>query len=137
MTNFEALQIIAANLPEAMYDNLGVNLLTDERREEVETILDKLIGREAKVLNRRAEDKVIKSCERKFEIDAMRPTIRTCLAGGAATVKEIFARDEKTFTRCGITVQKLQYILLHDMQDEVEAQDNGRNAKTYKLREGV
>ena len=133
MTRFEALQIIAVNLPKTLYDKLGVNTLDKNTTEEVNTILDKLIAAEAKSINRRAEEKEI----RRSIVEVMWPTVCTCLTDGPATVKEIFARDEKTFVRCGITIQKLQYMLLHDWTDTVEVIKNGRNANKYKLKEGV
>lgn len=137
MTRFEALQIIAANLPETLYDKLGVNTLDNAAIEEVNTILDKLIAAEAKSINRRAKEKAKEKETRRSIVEFMLPTVCTCLTDGPATVKEIFARDEKTFLRCGITIQKLQYMLLHDWVDTVEVIKNGRNANMYKLKEGV
>lgn len=126
MTTFDALQIIAANLPtDAMYDKLGVNLLSDEQREEVETALDKLIAREAKNIMRREEDKYF----RKSIIKKIRPQIFAQLADGPHTAKEIVVE--------GFTAAQIQYILLHDLADEIEVIDNGRNAKTYRVKEGV
>ena len=133
MTRFEALQIIAANLPETLYDKLGVNTLDNAAIEEVNTILDKLIAAEARAINRRAEKKEV----HRSMVEVMWPAVCTCLTDSPATVKEIFARDEKTFVRCGITMQKLQYMLLHDWIDNIEVIKNGRNANQYKLKEGV
>lgn len=126
MTTFDALQIIATNLPDDMYDKGVVNLLTDEQREEVETILDKLIAREAKAINRRAEDKHFRQSERADKV----PLIRAELAKGPKTAKQIIIFPP-------LTANQIQYILLHEMASEVEVIDNGRNAKIYKLKEGV
>lgn len=131
MTTFDALQIIAENLPVGdMYDKLGVNLLTDEQREEVETILDKLIAREAKAINRREEDKHFRQSERADKVRSYAPLIRAELAKGPKTAKQIIIFPP-------LTANQIQYMLLHEMAGEVEVIDNGRNAKIYKLKEGV
>lgn len=130
MTTFDALQIIAANLPFNLYDKIGVNILSDEQREEVATILDKLIGREAKVINRREEDKHFRQSERADKVRSYAPLIRAELAKGPKTAKQII-----TFPP--LTANEIQYMLLHEMVSEVEVINNGRNAKIYKLKEGV
>lgn len=129
MTTFDALQIIAANLPANLYDKIGVNILSDEQREKVDTILDKLIGREAKAIKWREEDKHFRKSKRADMIEEIRPQIFAQLADGPRTAKEIYIS--------GYTTAQIQYILLHDMVNEIEAIDNGRNAKTYRVKEGV
>lgn len=129
MTTFDALQIIAENLPANLYDKIGVNILSDEQREEVETLLDKLIGREAKAINRREEDKHFRQSERNDLIARIRPQILAQIANEPHTAKEIVV--------AGFTVAQIQYILLHDLANEIEVIDNGRNAKTYRVKEGV
>ena len=130
MTTFDALQIIAVNFPVGdMYDKLGVNLLSDEQRKEVETILGKLLAREAKSINRRAEDKHFRQSERNDLIARIRPQIFAQIAHEPHTAKEIIVE--------GFTPAQIQYILLHDLADEIEVIDNGRNAKTYRVKEGV
>lgn len=133
MTRFEALQIIAANLPETLYDKLGVNTLDNAAIEEVNAILDKLIAAEAKFINRRAEEKEM----HRTTAEAAWPIVYAYLTNGPATVKEIFTHDDKVYTDWELTVQRLQYMLLHDWIDNIEVIKNGRNANQYKLKEGV
>lgn len=129
MTYFDALQTIAANLPETFYDKTGVNILSDEQKEEVNALLDKLIAREAKVINQRAENKLFHASERSDMVNRIRPQIFEQLADGPRTAKEIVVE--------GFTAAQIQYILLHDLADEIEVIDNGRNAKTYRVKEGA
>ena len=49
------------------------------------------------------------------------------------TAKEVFGEAQSRLPE-DFTAQKVQYILLHDMTDEVEVINNGRNAKTYRLK---
>lgn len=51
------------------------------------------------------------------------------------TVKDITSDFEQKWTGVYMTPAQIQYILLHDMKDEVEVIKNGRNANTYRLRD--
>lgn len=50
------------------------------------------------------------------------------------TVKDIVSDFDEKWTGVIMTPAQIQYILLHDMKDEVEVIKNGRNANTYRLR---
>lgn len=51
------------------------------------------------------------------------------------TVKDIMSDFDQKWTGAYMTPAQIQYILLHDMKDEVEVIKNGRNANTYRLRD--
>ena len=51
------------------------------------------------------------------------------------TVKDITTDFEQKWTGAYMTPAQIQYILLHDMKNEVEVIKNGRNANTYRLRD--
>ena len=50
------------------------------------------------------------------------------------TVKDITSDFEQKWTGESMTPAQIQYILLHDMKNEVEVIKNGRNANTYRLK---
>lgn len=50
------------------------------------------------------------------------------------TVKDIESDFAQKWTGAHMKPNQIQYILLHDMKEEIEVIKNGRNANTYRLR---
>ena len=88
-------------------------------------------------LNREKQRKEERKQVRNGWIAEIKPFVREVLSHTqlGMTAKDVFGRF-MTLTKWSysITLPQLQYILLHDMEDEVEAINNGRNAKTYRLK---
>ena len=59
------------------------------------------------------------------------PVIRSVMGAEDKTAEQIY-NDAKVNLPEDFSVAKVQYILLHEMKDEVVKVDNGRNSKTYK-----
>lgn len=59
------------------------------------------------------------------------PVIRSVIAAEDKTAEQIY-EDCKANLPADFTVKKVQYILIHELADEVVKVDNGRNSKTYK-----
>lgn len=135
MTRFEALQIIAANLPETLYDKSSVNVLDEETAEEVQNVLDKFIAQEARVINKRAEEKESRRVLRERVINNIRPRVHTLLNNGPMTVKEMYEKDGYFHNVLGWKMGSLQYALLNDLRYEIIAQPHGRKPYTYALKE--
>lgn len=127
--------------------NVAMNLINDALDATTEDDLTEYIAEleEAKqkihemriVANREEQRKEERKKIRNGWIAEVKPFVREVLSHTqlGMTAKDVFS-DFTTLTKCSysISLPKLQYILLHDMEDEVEAIDNGRNAKTYRLK---
>ena len=59
------------------------------------------------------------------------PVLRSVVGAEGKTAEQIY-NDAKVNLPDDFTVSKVQYILLHEMKDEVIKIDNGRNSKSYK-----
>ena len=59
------------------------------------------------------------------------PVLRSVIGTEGKTAEQIYA-DAKVNLPADFTVSKVQYILLHELKDDVVKMDNGRNPKTYK-----
>lgn len=59
------------------------------------------------------------------------PVIRSVITAEDKTAEQIY-EDCKANLPADFTVKKVQYILIHELADEVVKVDNGRNSKTYK-----
>lgn len=135
MTKYDALNV-AMNLI-----NDALDSITDEddlieygkKFEEAKQIIHEM----RIVANREEQRKEERKQIRNDWVAEIKPYVREVLSHTqlGMTAKDVFS-DFITLTKCSysITLPKLQYILLHDMNDEVEAIDNGRNAKTYRLK---
>lgn len=95
--------------------------------------IDDMLAQVAKNSHRNEQRKVENAQKRAEMLADIRPAIREVLSHTlqGMTVKDITG----DFKVCTLTPAQLQYILLHDMKDEVEVIKNGRNANTYRLRD--
>lgn len=86
-------------------------------------------------LNRETQRKEERKQRRNSWVAEIKPFVREILSHTqiGMTAKDVFS-DFSVKQPYVLTLSQLQYILLHDMNDEVEAIDNGRNAKTYRLK---
>lgn len=62
--------------------------------------------------------------------DTAAPVVLNALSATPMTTKEIFAACETELPE-GFTANKISYLLLHQLADEVVKHDNGKNANTY------
>lgn len=76
---------------------------------------------------RKAETKAA----REALMTAVLPVLRSVITSTPKTAEQIY-NDAKAMLPTDWTVKKVQYALLHELADEVEKVDNGRNSKTYK-----
>ena len=85
---------------------------------------------------RNEQRKVENARERAYKMSKVGPSVREILSHTlqGMTAKDIFA-DFSANPSYHLTLPQLQYILLHDMKNEVEVIKNGRNANTYRLRD--
>lgn len=63
-------------------------------------------------------------------VTAVRPAIRAVLTDKEKTAAQIY-EDAKANLPADFNEKKVQYLLIHEMADEVVKHDNGRNSKTY------
>ena len=86
-------------------------------------------------LNREKQRKEKRKQVRNGWVAEIKPFVREVLSHTqlGMTAKDVFS-DFITLTKYSITLPQLQYILLHDMEDEIEVIKNGRNANTYRLK---
>ena len=85
----------------------------------------------------RNEQRKVENAQKRAEmLKDVLPTLRDILSHTlqGMTVKDI-ASDFEVWTGNTMAPPQIQYILLHDMKDEVEVIKNGRNANTYRLRD--
>lgn len=85
----------------------------------------------------RNEQRKVENAQKRAEmLKDVLPTLRDILSHTlqGMTVKDI-ASDFEVWTGNTMTPPQIQYILLHEMKDEVEVIKNGRNANTYRLRD--
>lgn len=86
----------------------------------------------------RNEQRKVENAQKRAEMLAnVLPVLREVLSHTlqGMTVKDITNDFADKWTGPFMTPAQLQYILLHDMKDEVEVIKNGRNANTYRLRD--
>ena len=137
MTKYDALNVALDALCYEMESIENDADLTETYAEKREAcgVLKEMVER----LNREEQRKEARKQIRKDLVAEIKPFVREVLSHTQVgmTAKDAFS-DFTTLTKYVysyvITLPKLQYILLHDMNDEVEAIDNGRNAKTYRLK---
>lgn len=135
MTKYDALNVALDALYYEMESIENDADLTETYAEKREAcgVLKEMLGQ----LNREKQRKEERKQVRNGWVAEIKPFVREVLSHTqlGMTAKDIFS-DFTTLTKCSysISLPKLQYILLHDMEDEVEAIDNGRNAKTYRLK---
>lgn len=138
MTKYDALNV-AMNL---INDALGN--ITDEddlieygkELEEAKTVINDLIfvANRQKMYNEyRKKDNAYKRAEMLKDIFPVLHEVLSHTQVGM-TVKDITSDFGQKWTGACMTPAQIQYILLHDMKDEVEVIKNGRNANTYRLK---
>lgn len=138
MTKKNALTV-AMNLINDALDATNEEDLTEYVQElkDAKTVIDELIfvANRQEVYNEyRKKDNAHKRAEMLKDIfPVLREVLSHTLAG--MTVKDITSDFEQKWTGESMTSAQIQYILLHDMKDEVEVIKNGRNANTYRLRD--
>ena len=138
--NQELALTVARNLINDALDATTEDDLT-EYGQELKDALDKIndmlaqIEREKKrYVERKAENAQKRAEMLKDVLAILREVLSHTRAG--LTVKEIMSDfDQKWNGDYYMTPAQIQYILLHDMKDEVEVIKNGRNANTYRLRD--
>lgn len=134
--NQETALTVARNLIKDALDATTEDDLT-EYVQELKDALDEInvmFAQVEKTKKRKEERKQM----RNGWVAEIKPFVREVLSHTqiGMTVKDVLS-DFLTLTEhsFSLTAPQLQYILLHDMDNEVEAIDNGRNAKTYRLRD--
>lgn len=137
--NQELALTVARNLINDALDATTEDDLT-EYGQELKDALDKIndmlaqIEREKKrYVERKAENAQKRAEMLKDVLAILREVLSHTRAG--LTVKEIASDFEQKWTGTYMTPAQIQYILLHDMKDEVEVLKHGRNANTYRLRD--
>lgn len=135
MTKYDALNVALDALcyeMETIENDADLTETYTEKREAC-GILKEMVEQ----LNREKQRKEERKQVRNGWIAEIKPFVREVLSHTqlGMTAKDVFG-DFMTLTKWSysITLPQLQYILLHDMEDEVEAINNGRNAKTYRLK---
>ena len=86
----------------------------------------------------RNEQRKVENAQKRAEmLKEILPVLREVLSHTlqGMTVKDITNDFADKWTGAFMTPAQIQYILLHDMKDEVEVIKNGRNANTYRLRD--
>lgn len=135
MTKYDALNV-AMNLINDALGNITDEDDLIEYGKELEEAKQKIHEMRI-VANREEQRKEERKKIRNGWIAEVKPFVREVLSHTqiGMTAKDVFS-DFVTLTKWSysITLPQLQYILLHDMEDEVEAINNGRNAKTYRLK---
>ncbi len=61
------------------------------------------------------------------------PILRSGLSNTGRTAKELYEENSDVLP-ADFTANKVQYILLHEMADEIVKHDNGKNAYTYTIK---
>ena len=79
--------------------------------------------------NAHRKEKVV--AERKAIVDVVAPIIRKAMGQDSLTAKDIFARCEGL--PVDFTANKVQYVLLHEMANEVVKTETKGQANTYTL----
>ena len=135
MTKYDALNV-AMNLINDALGNITDEDDLIEYGKELEEAKQKIHEMRI-VANREEQRKEERKKIRNSWVAEIRPFVREVLSHTqlGMTAKDIF-NDFGALTEYSypISLPKLQYILLHDMEDEIEVIDNGRNAKTYRLK---
>lgn len=100
------------------------------------TTVDEMLAQVDKNSLRNEQRKADNVRERAYMMSKVGPSLREILSHTlqGMTAKDIFV-DFNANPSYHLTLAQLQYILLHDMKDEVEVIKNGRNANTYRLRD--
>ncbi len=106
------------------------------RHEEIVTILEKIRDQIAKPHKTsdeaKAKRKEKNTAARAALMEQVLPTIREGISDGG-TAKEIFERCKDALPS-DFTANKVQYILLHEMKDEVEKIEAKGKPNVYKLK---
>lgn len=126
MTRIDALNYVLEH-----FDTTDTEVLTT-----ITKIRDQLaksqVVTEEKAAHRNSVNKEKRAIARAKEMEVFLPRVRDTFAKfsgmpSGITVKELA-------DAMGEPAQRVQYVLLHEMKDEVERHLNGRNASTYTLR---
>lgn len=135
MTKNDALNVALDALyyeMESIENDTDLSETYAEKREAC-GVLKEMMGQ----LNREKQRKEERKQRRNGWVAEIKPFVREVLSHTqlGMTARDIFS-DFIHITKYsyGVTLPKLQYVLLHDMEDEIEVIDNGRNAKTYRLK---
>ena len=137
--NLNTALTVARNLINDALDATTEDDLTEyvqELKDALQTI-DVKIAQIAKESKRSAERKAENAHKRAEMLADVLPILREVLSHTqlGMTVKDIESDFSQKWTGTYMTPNQIQYILLHDMKDEVEIIKNGRNANTYRLRD--
>ena len=123
----------------------AINVLnTVEQTETITKTVERLTAMHETLINRAkatASNEKIKAAQekRKAETKAARdalmtavlPVLRSVITAEPKTAEQIY-NDAKTALPADWSKYKVQYTLLHELANEVEKVENGRNAMTYK-----
>ena len=130
---------VARNLINDALDATTEDDLTEYVQElkDALTTVDEMLAQIDKNSLRNEQRKVDNAQKRAGMLKEMLPVLREVLSHTlqGMTVKDITNDFADKWTGAFMTPARLQYILLHDMKDEVEVIKNGRNANTYRLRD--
>ena len=100
---------------------------------EIEAMIAKIYRQKERSAVRKVENAQKRAKMLKDVLAILREVLSHTRAG--LTVKEIVSDFEQKWTGAYMTPAQIQYILIHDMKDEVEVIKHGRNANTYRLRD--
>lgn len=138
--NQELALTVARNLINDALDATTDDDLTEYGQElkdalkEIEAMIAKIYRQKERSAERKTEHAQKRAEMLKDVLAILREVLSHTRAG--LTVKEIMSDfDQKWNGDYYMTPAQIQYILLHDMKDEVEVIKNGRNANTYRLRD--
>lgn len=130
---------VARNLINDAIDATTEDDLTEYVQElkDALTTVDEMLAQIDKNSLRNEQRKVNNAQKRAEMLKEMLPVLREVLSHTlqGMTVKDITNDFADKWTGAFMTPAQIQYILLHDMKDEVEVIKNGRNANTYRLRD--
>ena len=126
-------------------DALTIALSTmtnDEAKTVIQKMIDQLaqprtpLSDEAKArINFARKEKT--AAARAALMEKVLPVLRSALSkyDMAITAKELYENAKDNLPE-DFTASKVQYVLLHELVDEVDKIDDGRNANTYRLKRG-
>ena len=140
MTKKDALTIALSTLTASTYTNPSFDGKDTTRKEipveEVREVITKMIEQISKPRKTsdeaKAKAKAKRADARVALMEQVRPIIREAIADGG-TAKEIFERCADALPK-DFTAAKVQYILLHEMADEVEKTEAKGKPNVYKMK---
>ena len=140
MTKKDALTIALSTLTASTYTNPSFDGKDTTRKEipveEVREVITKMIEQISKPRKTsdeaKAKAKAKRADARVALMEQVRPIIREAIADGG-TAKEIFERCADALP-ADFTVAKVQYILLHEMANEVNKTEQKGKPNVYTLR---